>query len=113
VIGQCAPTLDGRLLGYLELLLKFGTLRSFRGTRHTESQRLTAAGPLPVKAKEAETFLRGKKPEPTVLAEAARLTAAAGSPTADRRGSVEYKREVARVLAARALQKAVQRAEGR
>jgi carbon-monoxide dehydrogenase medium subunit len=74
---------------------------------------LTSAGPTPVKAREAEAFLQGRAPEPPVVAEAARLAAAAASPTADRRGSVEYKREMARVLTARALRKAVERAGGR
>jgi CO/xanthine dehydrogenase FAD-binding subunit len=41
------------------------------------------------------------------------MAAKAGSPSADRRGSVEYKREMARVLATRALRKAVQRAGGK
>ena len=45
--------------------------------------------------------------------EAARLAAAAAAPTADRRGSVQYKREMARVLTARALTKAIERAGGR
>ena len=39
--------------------------------------------------------------------------AEAAAPNADRRGTVEYKREMARVLAARALKKAVERAGGR
>lgn len=73
---------------------------------------LTSAGPTPVKAREAEAFLQGRVPEPPVVAEAARLAAAAASPTADRRGSVEYKREMTRVLTARALRKAVERAGG-
>lgn len=74
---------------------------------------LTNAGPTPVKAREAEDYLRGKKPDDATIAEAARLAARAAAPSADRRGSVEYKREMARVLAARALRRAVQRAGGR
>lgn len=74
---------------------------------------LTAAGPMPIKAVEAERFLMKKKPDPATVAEAARLAAAAASPTADRRGSVEYKREMARVLTARALTRAIERAGGR
>ncbi|MGH7535766.1 MAG: FAD binding domain-containing protein [Gemmatimonadales bacterium] len=74
---------------------------------------LTDAGPIPLKAAEAERHLQGKKPDDTVLAEAARLAAEATDPTADRRGSVEYKREMARVLTGRALRKAIRRAEGR
>jgi carbon-monoxide dehydrogenase medium subunit len=74
---------------------------------------LTAAGPMPIEAVEAERFLRGKKPDDGAIREAARLAAAATSPSADRRGSVEYKREMARVLTGRALRKAVERAGGK
>jgi carbon-monoxide dehydrogenase medium subunit len=74
---------------------------------------LTAAGPTPIEAAEAEKYLQGKKPDDAAIKEAARLSAAATSPTADRRGSVEYKREMARVLTARALRKAVERAGGK
>jgi len=74
---------------------------------------LTAAGPMPIKATEAERFLLKKKPDAAAIAEAARLAAAAAAPTADRRGSVQYKREMARVLTARALTKAIERAGGR
>ena len=74
---------------------------------------LTAAGPMPIKAVEAERFLLKKQPDPATIAEAARLAAAAAAPTADRRGSVEYKREMARVLTARALTRAIERAGGR
>ena len=65
---------------------------------------LTAAGPTPIKATEADA---------AAIAEAARLAADAAAPTADRRGSVQYKREMARVLTARALAKAIERAGGR
>jgi carbon-monoxide dehydrogenase medium subunit len=74
---------------------------------------LTAVGPTPIKATEAERFLLKKKPDQATIAEASRLAAAAASPTADRRGTVEYKREMARVLTARALTRAVERAGGR
>jgi carbon-monoxide dehydrogenase medium subunit len=73
---------------------------------------LTNAGPTPIKAAEAEAFLKGKKLDEKTVAEAARLAAKAASPTADRRGTVEYKREMARVLPARALGKAAERARG-
>jgi aerobic carbon-monoxide dehydrogenase medium subunit len=72
---------------------------------------LTNAGATPIRAAAAESFLTGKKPTAETIAEAARLAAAAASPTADRRGSVEYKRSVARVLTARALERAVERAK--
>ena len=73
---------------------------------------LTAVAPTPVKATDAEDYLTGKKPEKTVIREAARRAARASSPTADRRGSVEYKREMARVLTGRALERAIARARG-
>ena len=74
---------------------------------------LTNAGPVPVRASAAEDVLLGKRADDAHIAEAARRAAEAASPTADRRGSVEYKREMARVLAVRALKKAVERAGGR
>ena len=74
---------------------------------------LTAAGPTPIKAVEAEKFLTGKKPDDATLAEAGRLAAAAANPSADRRGGVDYKREMARVLTLRALKTAVRRAGGK
>ncbi|MDH3672434.1 MAG: xanthine dehydrogenase family protein subunit M [Gammaproteobacteria bacterium] len=73
---------------------------------------LTNAGPTPIKATQAENYLQGKKPDDTAITEAARLAAQATAPTVDRRGSVEYKREMARVLTARALTQAVQWAGG-
>lgn len=74
---------------------------------------LTNAAPTPVKATEAEKYLVGKKPDAAVIAETARLAAKATSPTADRRGAVDYKREMARVLTMRALKLAVDRTGGR
>jgi carbon-monoxide dehydrogenase medium subunit len=71
---------------------------------------LTNAGPTPIHAVEAEKFLAGKTPSEEVIAKTASLAATAGSPSADRRGSVEYKREMARVLAGRALKAALERA---
>jgi len=74
---------------------------------------LTNAAPVPQRAAAAEDFLTGRRVSEANIAEAARKAAGAASPTADRRGSVEYKREMARVLTARALKKAVERAGGR
>ena len=73
---------------------------------------LTNAGPTPIKATAAEEYLRGRQPDAAAIAEAARLAAEATSPSADRRGSVEYKRDMARVLTSRALARAVERAGG-
>jgi aerobic carbon-monoxide dehydrogenase medium subunit len=74
---------------------------------------LTNAGPTPMKATQAELFLVGKKPDAETIAAAARFAVQVASPTADRRGSVEYKREMARVLTMRALTLAIARAGGR
>jgi carbon-monoxide dehydrogenase medium subunit len=73
---------------------------------------LTNAGLTPVKATSAEKALQGKKPTEAAIAEASRLAAKDASPSPDRRGDVEYKKEMARVLTARALKKAIARAEG-
>ncbi len=73
---------------------------------------LTNAGPTPIKATAAEQYLQGRQPDAAAVAEAARLAAAATSPSADRRGSVEYKRDMARVLTGRAVTRAVERAGG-
>ena len=72
---------------------------------------LTSAGPTPVEATAAEKYLQGKKPDSAAIAEAAKLAAQAAQPEADRRGTVEYKREMARVLTGRALKLAVERAQ--
>ena len=73
---------------------------------------LTNVGPTPIRATEAEDVLVGKRPTDAAISEAAARAAAASSPTEDRRGSVEYKREMARVLAVRALKIALERAGG-
>jgi len=74
---------------------------------------LTNAALTPVEASDAAKYLTGKMPDEKTIAEAAKMAAAKSSPSADRRGSVEYKKEMARVLTARALRKAVQRAGGK
>jgi carbon-monoxide dehydrogenase medium subunit len=69
---------------------------------------LTNAGPTPLRATDAEQYLIGKQPGADVIAEAARLASTIAMPSADRRGAIEYKRQMARVLTARALQRAIQ-----
>jgi carbon-monoxide dehydrogenase medium subunit len=73
---------------------------------------LTNVGLKPVRAVAAEGQLRGKRPDEAVLAEAGRLAHPAANPSPDRRGSVEYKKHLVRVLTIRALRKAVGRAGG-
>jgi carbon-monoxide dehydrogenase medium subunit len=65
-----------------------------------------------VRATAAEKLLVGKKPDAAALQEVARAAAEATSPNADRRGATDYKKEMARVLAGRALTKATERAGG-
>jgi len=74
---------------------------------------LTNVGPTPIKVSAAEAYLVGKKADEATFAEAGRLAGAAAKPGADRRGSVEYKKVMARVLTVRALRKAAQRAGGK
>ncbi|HZN96789.1 MAG TPA: xanthine dehydrogenase family protein subunit M [Gemmatimonadales bacterium] len=74
---------------------------------------LTSVAETPVRAEKAEAFLRGKRTAANILAEAGRLAAEAASPTADWKGSVEYKRDMVRVLTTRALAKAIERAGGK
>jgi len=72
---------------------------------------LTAVGPQNIKAVEAERHLHGKEPTDAVIAEAARLAAAAAEPKDDARGSAAYKKDVVRVFVQRGLKTAIGRAE--
>jgi len=71
---------------------------------------LTNVGSTPIKAVSAETALKGKRPDEATIKRAAELAAGASAPAADLRGSVEYKKDLVRVLTARALRKAIERA---
>ena len=73
---------------------------------------LTNAGFTPIKARKAEQFLMGKKPDEKNINDAAKLAADESQPISDFRGPEEYKRDLVRVLSARALRRAVDRAEG-
>jgi carbon-monoxide dehydrogenase medium subunit len=71
---------------------------------------LTNVGSTPVKAGAAESFLMGKRLDDETIREAAQLASQDADPTADLRGSEEYKRDMVRVLAGRALRLALERA---
>ena len=73
---------------------------------------LTNVNPVPMRATAAETALVGKTASEEVLEAAGRAAAAACDPSGDLRGSVEYKRDLTRVLTKRAIRKAVERAKG-
>lgn len=72
---------------------------------------LTAVGPTNLRASKAEAALTGGLLDETRIAEAAALAAEESSPAADNRGSEAYKRDMVRVLTARALRRAGARAE--
>ncbi len=73
---------------------------------------LTNVGPTPIKAGRAAAFLQGKRVDDGAITQAARLAAEECEPTSDYRGPAEYKRDLVRVLTARALRKALARAGG-
>src|SRR5262249_9903791 len=62
---------------------------------------LTNVGPTPIKARKAEDFLRGKKPDPPNVEQAARLAADEAQPSSDLRGPAEYKKGLVKELATR------------
>ena len=73
---------------------------------------LTNLGIAPIRATAAEAALTGQAPGDDTIAAAAQAAADAADPVADRRGSVEYKKNMARVLTTRAIRKALARAGG-
>ena len=73
---------------------------------------LCAVGPSSLKATAAERALTGQRPTDELIAETARLAAAAAEPQSDNRGSAEYKRDVVRVFVQRGIRTALQRAQG-
>ncbi len=85
----------------------------FRGP-HIESARITlgCVAPTIVDASDAQQFLSGKTLDEATIGVAADLTARAARPIDDLRGSAEYRCEMVRVLAARALRQLRDGAEG-
>jgi len=71
---------------------------------------LTNVAPTPLKVHAAEAFLQGQRLDQDSIRQAAQLAAEAARPEADLRGSVEYKRDMVRVLTTRALTGALERA---
>jgi carbon-monoxide dehydrogenase medium subunit len=83
---------------------------SASGTCERAGIGLTNVGLTPIRADRAEALLAGKRLEEATIKQAAQLAAEQSQPSADLRGSVEYKRDLVRVLTARALRKALERA---
>ena len=73
---------------------------------------LTNVSPVPMRATDAEQALTGQTVTDEVLESAGKAAAAQCDPSADLRGSVDYKRDLTRVLVKRAIRKAVERATG-
>ena len=79
------------------------------GTVREAGVALSAAGPCAVRVEEAERLLAGQKPNADLIRAAGEAASRRSSPQADLRGSVEYKKNLAGVLAARGLRQALSR----
>jgi carbon-monoxide dehydrogenase medium subunit len=73
---------------------------------------LTNVGFMPIKATATEAFLAGKTLDEASIKQAAEVAAGESQPFDDIRGPAEYKRDLVRVLTARALNHALGRAKG-
>jgi carbon-monoxide dehydrogenase medium subunit len=89
----------------VQLTLAAGTVKSVRIG-------LTNVSPVPMRAQRAEAQLTGKTLSEDVLEAAGKAAAAECEPSGDLRGSVEYKRDLTRVLLKRAVRAAAERAKG-
>ena len=74
---------------------------------------ITGVGPKAYRATAVEKALRGEKPTPKLLADAARHAAQGIEPLSDLHASAEYRREMAAVFTRRALERALSRAQGK
>jgi carbon-monoxide dehydrogenase medium subunit len=72
---------------------------------------LTNVGVTALRAKRSEDALRGNAPTDALIAQAGQWASEDCQPSEDLRGSVEYKRNVVRVLTMRAVNKALERAK--
>jgi len=69
-----------------------------------------SVGPTSLRSRRGEDLLKGQAITDTLIDEAARVSAEDAQPTTDINGSEEYKRELVRVLVARSIKEAVNRA---
>ncbi|HEX5912185.1 MAG TPA: xanthine dehydrogenase family protein subunit M, partial [Rubrobacter sp.] len=74
---------------------------------------LCGVGSRTLRARGAEEVLTGERPGSEVYRRAGEIAAEECDPIDDARGSVEYKRDLVRVLLGRTVDKAVERAAGR
>jgi len=73
---------------------------------------LTNVAPTPMRAKNAEAALAGQSLGDDAIGAAGAAAAAECDPSPDLRGSVEYKRDLVRIITMRAIRQALQRAKG-
>jgi carbon-monoxide dehydrogenase medium subunit len=73
---------------------------------------LTNVSAVPMRAKSAEAALVGKAATAETLESAGQAAAAECDPSPDLRGSIDYKRDITRVMVKRSIEKAVARAKG-
>ncbi|OGQ51074.1 MAG: carbon monoxide dehydrogenase [Deltaproteobacteria bacterium RIFCSPLOWO2_02_56_12] len=70
---------------------------------------LGAVAPTPMRARQAENVLRGKKISRELIDETGRIAAAESKPISDIRGSIEYRRNLVNVLTRRSLKAAIEK----
>jgi len=68
---------------------------------------LGAVAPVPVRTREAESMLLGKKPQADILERVAECAVKEIRPISDVRGSAEYRMTLSRILVEQALKEAV------
>ncbi len=73
---------------------------------------LGGAGPTPVRARSAETYLAGRRVLPEHIREAGKLAVKDSNPRTSGRASREYRLSVIPVLVERSIRSALQRLEG-
>lgn len=70
---------------------------------------LGAVAPTPMRARQAENVLRGKKISQELVDEAGKVAGAESKPISDIRGSIEYRRNLVDVLTRRSLKAAIEK----
>lgn len=73
---------------------------------------LTNVSPTPLRATDAEQALVDQVVDEAVLESVGKAAAAQSDPSPDLRGSIDYKRDLTRVLTKRAIRKAIERSQG-
>ncbi|MBI4528741.1 MAG: xanthine dehydrogenase family protein subunit M [Deltaproteobacteria bacterium] len=91
-------------------LMAVACLLTLDGAGAIQKASLAFTDSTPVRPESAEQRLVGKRPDRDLFSEVGRLAAAALNPDTDVHASAEYRREIAGVLARRALQQAAERA---